>query len=168
MKWVLFSIALCLATVAGELTGKVVAVTDGDTIKVLGADKKQIRIRLYGIDSPEKKQAYGQKAKQHLSKLVFGKTVTLKVINTDRYGRKVCKVYVGPEADSRSTKSNRRLYVNLTMVQAGYAWHYKYFAPKDDDLAKAEALAKKKKLGLWADPNPVNPYIWRKSKRVKK
>jgi endonuclease YncB( thermonuclease family) len=142
-------------TAADTLTAKVVGVTDGDTIKVLTADKKQLRIRLYGIDTPESSQSYGAKAKKHLSSLVFNKSVSLTIMNTDRYGRKVCKVFIG------------KTYVNLAMVEAGYAWHYKKYAPKDNDLAKAEKTAKTTGKELWADKNPTPPWEFRRSK-VKK
>ena len=97
--------------IAWTWSGKVVGVADGDTITVLGA-RKQVRIRLYGIDTPEKGQAFGKKAKRFTSKMVFGKVVELEVMDTDRYERTVALVAV-----------NNRI-LNEALLKAGYAWVY--------------------------------------------
>ena len=149
----LFSLANTI--LAGTFSGTVISVTDGDTIKLLKADKTQVKIRLYGIDTPESKQAYGTKAKQALSTLVFGKAVTIKDHGKDRYGRTIGTVYVA------KTK------VNLKMVQDGWAWHYKQYS-KDKDLADAEVAARKAKKGLWQGNAPVAPWEWRRSGRKAK
>lgn len=145
----LLMMAMLLPVYGATLSGLVVGVTDGDTIKVLDAGKSQHRIRLFGIDSPESHQAFGQKAKQYMSKLVFQKNVRVQYVEKDRYGRILGKVYVG------ST------YVNLEMVKAGYAWHYVYYAKDQLDLAAAEQAARARKLGLWIDPNPIPPWDYR-------
>lgn len=137
------------ATTAGD---KVVGVKDGDTIELL-RNGQEVTVRLYGVDTPEKNQAYGQRAKQYTSDLAFGKNVKLIVHNTDRYGRTVGTIIL---PDGRS--------LNEELVRNGYAWHYKAYS-KDQNLANAEADARRYKRGLWQDPNPVAPWDFRKEKR---
>ena len=127
-------------------------VADGDTLTILDAENTQHRIRLHGIDAPEKRQAFGEKAKQHLSSLVFGKDVVVKVQDTDRYGRVVGKVF----ADGADA--------NLEMLKAGYAWHYKHY-DSTPAYAAAEIEARATHKGLWADKNPIEPWSFRKSSR---
>lgn len=133
------------------IEGQVVAVTDGDTIKVL-RDQRQYKIRLNGIDAPEKKQAYGQKAKSYLSSLVFGKKVTVIVRDTDRYGRYVGDVMIGGKS------------ANESMVAAGLAWFYAEYS-KDQALAALEREAKAKRLGLWVESSPTPPWKYRHKKK---
>lgn len=128
--------------------GSVVGVTDGDTIKVMRNDKVE-RIRLYGIDCPEKKQAFGKRAKQFTVNMVFKQTVDIKPITIDRYGRIIAWIYV-----------NGR-YLNKELLKAGLAWHYKRYS-KDRDLADLESQARKKKIGLWIEANPIPPWMFRK------
>lgn len=123
-------------------------VQDGDTFK-LPDDKT--RVRLWGIDAPEKGQPYADEACARLKELCGGKAVRLEVKDTDQYGRKTAIVWLG------STN------INLQLVKEGLAWHYAYFAPDDSDLAAAEKAARKARRGLWQDENPVNPYDFRKS-----
>lgn len=130
---------------------KVVGVSDGDTITVLDAEKKTHKIRLQHIDTPERKQSFGTKAKQMLSDKVFGKEVRIERHSKDRYGRTIGVVYLGSRC------------INLEMVQEGWAWHYKQFS-KSSEYAEAEKAAKKKKLGLWQDTNPIPPWEFRKKK----
>lgn len=129
---------------AGTLKGRVVGVTDGDTITVLDSSNRQYKIRFAGIDAPEKNQPYGKRSKEHLSDLVFNRQVIVETEKEDRYGRTVGKVLV----DGRDT--------NLAMVVAGYAWHYKKYqaeqSPNDRllyDSAEKEARAARR--GLWVD-----------------
>ena len=131
----------------------VVGITDGDTITVLVNQHEQVKIRLYGIDCPEKKQAFGTKARQFLADLLFNRTVSVQPIQRDRYGRLVAKVYV----DNRD--------VGLTMIKYGYAWWYQQYAKKSTDYKQAQAKAKRQQLGLWADANPVAPWMFRKHKK---
>ena len=144
---------LSLFLFSAEIKGKVVAVTDGDTITVLDEmDKGNFKIRLDKIDAPEKNQAFGNKAKQFLSSLIFGKQVSIRYKAVDRYGRILGVIYCdGAE-------------INLVMVQNGYAWHYSYY-DKTPAYIQAEKQARADKKGLWADPNPVNPYKFRKMKK---
>lgn len=131
---------------------KVVGITDGDTIKVLTDTKEQVKIRIYGIDAPEKKQAFGFKAKDFLSSLIFGCAVTVKPTGRDIYGRTIARIY---HADRD---------VGLAMIECGYAWWYQQYAKKDVDYKRAQERAKKQQLGLWADSNPIEPSKFRKHK----
>jgi endonuclease YncB( thermonuclease family) len=136
------------------LNGRVVGVADGDTVTVLDASRQQHKIRLMGIDAPEKKQAFGNKSKQALSDLVFNKQVSVEFSKTDRYGRTIGKILVDG------------LDANLEQVKKGMAWHYKQYQKEQSSVdrtayAKAEELAKAKKLGLWFDPSPTPPWDFR-------
>jgi len=130
-----------------------VAVHDGDTITVLRGSQ-QVKIRLEGIDCPELGQDFGTRAKQFMSSLVFGKTVTVVVKYLDKNGRSVSRVRV------KGTDASR------AVVEAGFAWHYRRFS-SDESLAEAERQARRVKKGLWSHPNPVPPWIWRQRKREK-
>jgi endonuclease YncB( thermonuclease family) len=141
------------------LMGKVVGVSDGDTITVLDAGKKQHKIRLQGIDSPESSQPFGTKAKQNLSALIFGKTVRVVVHKRDRYNREVGTVYLG-DTD-----------VNLEQVKAGLAWHYKEYQSEQTETerrlySQAETAARSSREGLWSEANPISPADWRSGKRT--
>ena len=125
-------------------------VMDGDTFK-----SGDTRVRLWGIDAPEKGQPYADEARARLKELIEGKAVRLEWKDKDQYSREVAIVYDG------STN------INLQMVKEGLAWHYAYFAPDAEDLAAAEKAARKKRKGLWADDEPVNPYEFRKRNREK-
>lgn len=145
--------AVCLilfafVTCSFGLEGKVVSIADGDTITILTADRQQIKVRFKGIDTPEKNQAYGTKAKQALSYKIHGRTVTLKGTSKDRYGRTVADVY------------HAGRWINLEMVKEGWAWHYKHYSD-NNQLADAEVQAQKIRRGLWADANPVPPWEFR-------
>ena len=139
-------------TPTDTLTGKVIAVADGDTITVLHG-KEQHRIRVSDIDCPERKQPFGTKAKQFTGELTFGETVTYRVSKTDRYGRLVARVILPDGRD-----------LSVELVKAGLAWHYKKYSD-DQELARLEVEARKAKRGLWSDANPVPPWEWRKEKR---
>lgn len=125
-------------------------VQDGDTFKL---PDNETRVRLWGIDAPEKGQAYADEARDRLKELCEGKAVRLEIKDTDRYGRKTAIVWKG--------KTN----INLQMVKEGLAWHYAYFAPDAKDLAAAEKIARKARKGLWQDKNPITPYDFRKQSR---
>lgn len=163
MKLSIYSLLL-LATLVnasyGEtLQGKVVGISDGDTITVLDSSKTQHKIRLAGIDAPEKSQAYGERSKQYLSDQVLGRSVTVDWNKTDKYGRTIGKVIVnGQDA-------------NLKQVQAGLAWHYKQYekeqSASDRSLyAHAETDARARHIGLWHDATPIPPWDFRHGARV--
>lgn len=144
---------------AGLLVGTVVGVVDGDTITVLDDQRIQHKIRLAGIDAPEKAQAFGQQSKEALSALVFGHRVKIEKGKRDRYGRTVGKVIIdGSDA-------------NLSMVVAGMAWHYKKYQGEQSQsdrhlYADAEREAREASRGLWQDAAPTAPWDWRHNKRT--
>jgi endonuclease YncB( thermonuclease family) len=117
------------------LTGKVIKIADGDTLTILDGAKKQTRIRFWGIDAPESKQDFGQKAKQALSGLTFGNDVRVEVTDTDRYGRTVGIVFVGD------------VNLNRKLVEDGWAWHWPKYLPDDEELARLHPEAKAAKRG---------------------
>lgn len=148
---------LCLSVGLQAYDGKVVGVSDGDTITVLDESLTQHKIRFYGIDAPEKKQAFGTAAKQHLSGLVFGKNVRVDVVNIDRYGRQVANIFYGPEDSA-----------NIQMIRDGYAWAYtQYIKGKENKYRYLdyEHQAKWLRRGLWVDDNPTPPWKFRRMKR---
>lgn len=138
---------------AGEFTGRVIGVSDGDTIPVL-REGRETRVRLHGIDCPEKTQAFGQRAKEFTSSLAFGQTVLVSVVDIDRYGRIVGQVTL---ADGRN--------LNQALVEAGLAWWYRNYAPGDRELEALERQARAARRGLWADARPVEPWVFRKKPR---
>ncbi len=159
-----------------EVSGRVVRVADGDTITVLAAPEGRVpsraarqrhdgvlvggikredpapavshKIRLHGIDAPESGQAFGNAAKSHLSSLVAGRNVRVKWKSRDKYGRILGVVYL----DGKD--------INLEMLKAGFAWHYKRF-DSTPAYAQAESAARTAKKGLWADKNPIQPELFR-------
>lgn len=131
-----------------DFTGKVVAVADGDTLTVL-RDREQIKARLVEIDAPEKAQPFGNRSKQSLSDLCFGKTATLADQGKDRYKRTLARV----TCDG--------LDANAEQVRRGMAWVYRKYAPKDSPLYAVEIEAKAARRGLWADAEPMPPWEWR-------
>lgn len=137
---------------AGEWSGRCVGVADGDTISVLH-DGAAVKIRLNAVDCPERVQAYGAVARRFTSDLVFGKTVTVRPTDTDRYGRTVGDV---------ETPDGRTL--NEALVIAGLAWWYRQYAPHDARLEALEAEARRARRGLWADRDPVPSWEFRRER----
>lgn len=149
---------LALKGHAELIHGRVVAVADGDTVTVLDAGHVQHKIRLAGIDAPEKDQSFGQRSKQSLSDLVFNRNVVVETEKRDRYGREVGKILVGDQD------------VNLEQIRRGMAWFYRQYGKELSvadrhlyDAAEDEALTDRR--GLWTDAGPVPPWDHRKSKR---
>ncbi|HEY9278379.1 MAG TPA: thermonuclease family protein [Methylotenera sp.] len=144
---------------AATITGRVIAVTDGDTIRVLDNTNTQYKIRLAGIDAPEKKQAFGNVSKKSLSDLVYGKQVFVDWQKQDRYGRKVGKVVInGQDA-------------NLEQIKRGMAWFYSKYQNElvmDDRLnyLHAHEFAQAGRVGLWLDKEPMAPWDFRKTKKA--
>jgi len=150
-------LALACTAHAETISGRVVGVADGDTITVLDADKVQHKIRLSGIDAPEKKQPFGNRSKESLSELAFDKTVNVETTKRDKYGRQIGKVLVNGRD------------VNLVQVERGMAWFYRQYqreqSPNDRRLYEAaEDAAKAGKRVLWRDADPVPPWVWRHDK----
>ncbi len=167
MRLIFLILFLCSASVLADITGRVVSVTDGDTIKVLDSTNTRYKVRLTGIDAPERGQPFGSKSKDHLAFMVAGKEVFVESDKNDRYGRVLGKVWVQP---SDCPTCGKTLDANHAQVLSGMAWWYRYYAkeqpPQDRGrYESAEDEAKARKWGLWADPNPINPYDWRKGKR---
>jgi len=160
-----------------EIVCKVVGIVDGDTIEVLTAEKKTIRVRLNGIDAPETGQPFGKTAKEFLSEKIGGHIVRVVSHGKDRYGRTIGEVFTtesGPlrinpdDSIDRENESNPQSSVNCSMVVNGLAWHYVQYAPDRKDLADAEAWAKAKQLRLWSDPRYVAPWEWRKLSKAER
>ena len=143
---------------AATLVGTVVGISDGDTIKVLDSNKTLHKIRLMGIDSPEKKQNFGSASKQALSNYIYQKKVIVEYQKKDRYQRILGKVIL----DKRD--------ICLAMISDGMAWHYKDYEKEqtktDRDLYRqAEQKAQKEKIGLWKDANAIQPSDFRRARR---
>jgi endonuclease YncB( thermonuclease family) len=143
---------------AEVIEGRVVSVADRDTITLLDSNRQQHRIRLAGIDAPERAQPFGQRSKQHLSELAFGKEAKADCYKVDRYDRDVCTVYVNGKD------------VGLAQLDAGLAWWFRKYAheqlPRDRiDYEAAEDRAAADRIGLWKDANPVPPWEWRHKHR---
>lgn len=148
------SVMLAGVAAAEEFSGRVVGVADGDTITVL-AGREQRKVRLAGVDAPERGQAFGQRARQALRQMVLGREVRVVSTGRDRYERTLGTVRL---ADGSS--------VNEWMVESGWAWHYVKYS-KDRRLAEFESRARAERRGLWADADPVAPWVFRASRREK-
>jgi endonuclease YncB( thermonuclease family) len=140
---------LPLVLAAQLLTGTVVAVADGDTFTLLTADQQQVKVRLHGIDCPEKKQPYSAAAKAFTSQAIFGKTVHVQGAKKDRFGRVLGTVYYGTGQ-----------CLNEQLLAAGWAWHYKKY-DRQAAWAVLEQQARTAKKGLWQDAHPIAPWQWR-------
>lgn len=140
---------------AGErdFTGKVVGITDGDTVTVL-VGRTTTKVRLAYIDAPEARQPFGNRAKQALSDLVFGKSIQAEVTGTDRNGRKIARVLC------------EGVDTNAEMVRLGMAWVYRNYTPKASPLYDIEREAREAKRGLWAEGTAIPPWEWRSRARA--
>ena len=142
----------CATTTAfgADFSGRVVGVSDGDTISVM-RDGRAVRVRLEGIDCPENGQPFGRAAKKATSELVSGRDVSVADHGLDRYGRTIGRIFIG-HAD-----------LSLELVRLGMAWHFLRYSG-DPALARAEEEARKAKRGLWVDADPLPPWEWRRHK----
>ncbi len=146
-----------------QLFGKVVGIADGDTVTVLEESDQQHKVRLAGIDAPERRQAYGDRAKQHLSSLVYGKAVVVVWDKRDRYGRIVGRVLA---RDCSGLTCRYSVDAGLEQIKAGLAWHYKQYAKEQPlaerlEYAALEQLARTRREGLWHDADPIPPWEYR-------
>jgi endonuclease YncB( thermonuclease family) len=147
---------------AETIVGRVVRVSDGDTLVLLTEGKEEVKVRMNFIDTPETAQAYGQKAKVALTDLVKGQVVRLDSQEVDRYGRVLGTIWLNDQN------------INYQMVVDGYAWHYVQYAKKSQSsadftrYADAELNARLAKKGLWADKKPQAPWLFRQQKRTTK
>lgn len=143
---------------AKQITGHVIKVSDGDTIKIETRDREIHTIRLLGIDAPEKEQKYGMMARDFLAEYVLFEKVTIKYDKKDFFRRVLGKIiFEGQD-------------INQLAIQNGYAWFYKKFRssqPEKDRTTyeKAEIAAKNQKLGLWSQSSPMAPWDWRKAQK---
>jgi endonuclease YncB( thermonuclease family) len=152
VPWLVLSALLVAPVAAEEFTGRVVGVSDGDTIKVLHAHQSET-VRLLGVDAPERRQAYGDRARRFTAELAFARTVTVRANGRDRNGRLLGEVVL---PDCRS--------LNQELVRAGYAWWFRKYS-RDMRLAHLEEEARQDRRGLWADAAPQAPWEYRISRR---
>lgn len=141
--------------IPAPFSGRVVRILDGDTYEVLASGNTLVRVRLMGIDAPEKNQAFGQRSKQTLGMLCGGQTVSVKPTGVDRYGRVLAYTF-----------NRQGMNINAEMIRRGMAWHYTQYS-KDPQLADAERFAQRNLIGIWSEPNPVAPWDFRKLRRKK-
>jgi micrococcal nuclease len=154
-KTILFLVMLFVTTVttAQTFTARVTRVKDGDTFVVVDSLQKEHTIRLQGVDCPEKKQAYGSEATEFTTKAILGKTIVVKVVNIDKYYREVAWITY-----------DKKYNLSRELLKVGLAWHYREY-DNSKYLRQLENKAKKLKVGLWIDINPIYPSIWRTTKR---
>lgn len=151
-------LALCSQIAqASAYPAKVVRIIDGDTIVVLDSNNRQHRIRLAGIDAPEKKQAFGNVSRQNLANISFGQLALVDTYKLDRYGRELAVVYVN------------KIDIGLFQIKSGLAWHYKKYAHEQApseriEYASSELDAKRGKKGIWSDVHAVEPWDFRRKK----
>lgn len=158
-KFIFFAFLIIQSANADVLLGRVVGIADGDTITVLDNTNTQHKIRLGGIDAPEKRQAFGNVSKKSLSDMVFNQQVNIEWHKEDRYGRKVGKVLIN-EKD-----------INLEQIKRGMAWYYKKYKGElvqEDRIAyvQAQQEAEANQIGLWEDSSPTPPWDFRKQKNT--
>lgn len=155
--WAVLMLLLSIsqAGTAWAWRGKVVGVADGDTITVLRDGRDQVKIRLYGIDAPESGQPFGKASKRNLAAMVYGQQVQVEVMDTDRYGRTVARVFVHGED------------VNAAQLRSGHAWLYRQYCRDRvcGEWVELEATARSSGTGLWADDEPSPPWQWRREER---
>lgn len=157
LKKILFGLTLTFSLLAhGEtINGRVVGISDGDTLTILDASNMQFKVRLAAIDAPEKAQPFGQRGKQQLSEICYGKNASVRVVSTDRYGRSVGDV------DCAGINANQ------AMIESGLAWVYRKYDKGHEHFYSLEEEARNYSRGLWKDSNPIAPWEWRKTKRNK-
>lgn len=156
-KFFIFLFAILPILVIAQLKGKVVRIADGDTFTLLTEENRQVKVRLYGIDCPEKAQDFGQVAKQFLSNQIFGKQVEVHEKNIDRYGRTIGIVF-----------TDNPINVNEALIKVGLAWYYSDYDKNHPAWDSLEKQAREKKIGLWSQPNPIAPWNFRRQKRKSK
>ena len=150
LKLLLFLFITNIVFCQTNYTAKVVGIKDGDTVVVLDSLNNQTTLRLAEVDCPEKNQPFGTKAKQFTSDQIYLKTIKYVVKDTDRYGRSIAMIYF--DEDNK--------YLSAEIRKAGMGWHYKRYSTSKE-LADFEINARKNKIGLWVDSNPIEPSAWR-------
>lgn len=141
-----------------RIYGRVLYVSDGDTLMFQPANGEKFKIRLYGIDTPEKAQPYGPQATGILKRLVLNEIVNVDLISVDHYGRQIARIYVGKQD------------INAEMIRLGAAWHYKFYDKSSNyqQYEDLERYARQNRLGLWNRPNPTPPWEYRRAMRVQR
>lgn len=159
-KILLFALAIAMslgsaAKAEPSLTGRILWVVDGDTLKVVTSSWDLITVRVYGVDCPESSQPYGWWARLHTAGAALGREARLEPVERDRYGRLVARVIVKGES------------LGELLVRDGYAWVYDRYCnrPSCDKLRSLETQARRKEKGLWAEPDPIPPWRWRRGER---
>lgn len=147
--YIYFVLIVCSALYSQQ--GTVVRVKDGDTIVILDDKEQMHTIRIAYVDCPEKGQPFSKAAKDFVSAEIFGKSVFVQYIDTDRYGRTIGNVLY----DSKTLSEE--------LLVSGLAWHYSYYS-NDEKLADLELAARKQKVGIWSQKKPIDPYDWRRKK----
>jgi micrococcal nuclease len=150
-KLLLLLLLVPVLSFSQTLSGKVVAIKDGDTVVVLDSLNNQTTLRLAEVDCPEKNQPFGTKAKQFTSDQIYFKTIKYVVTDTDRYGRSIAMIYYGTD----------NKYLSAEIIKAGMGWQYKKYSTSKE-LATFQENAKQNKIGLWIDNDPIEPSEWRK------
>ena len=168
MRYLLALLLCSTLAYADELTGKVINVADGDTLTILTDDKRQHRVRIAGIDAPEKAQPFGNRSRQNLHAMAHSQDARADCPKTDRYGRKVCKVWVQP---SDCPACGLTLDVGYAQISAGLAWWYRAYAKEQsaEDRGRYESEendSRLRKRGLWVDDVPVPPWGWRTDRHI--
>lgn len=154
-----FILSITACCCSGEtLNGRIVGISDGDTLTLLDEGNRQHKIRLSGMDAPERRQPFGERARSSLARLAFDRQVIADCPVQDRYGRAVCVVSVDGQD------------VGLMQITSGLAWWYRQYARTQTPQARvnyeaAEYEARSRSLGLWAEPNPIPPWEWRRARR---
>lgn len=154
-RWIslaLFSFSFFQACTQDSIRGKVIGISDGDSFEILSEMNRKYKVRLLDVDCPEKGQAFGERAKEYTSAMIFQKSVIVKFSKNDRYNRILGDVYL---QDST--------HLNSEIVKAGYAWRYKHSTSKK--LLQLQEEARQARKGLWQDENPVAPWDFRKNKQ---
>lgn len=146
-------LSACPSAIAGTIEGKIVNVADGDTVTILSDSREQIKVRLYGVDCPEKRQPFGNRAKEFTTRALAGQRVRVEEHGRDRYGRTVGIV-----------QEEGRESINEALLRAGLAWVFPQYCkiPKCRQWRQLEENARTNRKGLWKDSSPVPPWLWRR------
>ncbi len=155
LQIVFYILLFCTYANSLELVGKVIKVSDGDTVTILTEDKVSHKIRLNDIDAPEKKQPFGNKSRDNLASYIAGEIITVKYKSKDKYGRILGTIYF------------ENLDINLQQIKNGYAWVYKQYS-KNQTYYQEEQKAKDLKKGLWIAKEPLAPWEYRKKRKSSK
>lgn len=155
LRQTILVLSICFSAIvyAADFNGHVIGVIDGDSLRVMHNGRAE-QVRLTGVDCPEKGQAYGKRAKQATAALAFDRDVTVLPVSKDRYARTLATIVL-PDGKN----------LNHELVREGWCWWYRKYAPTDTELEQLEREARDQKIGLWTDPSPTPPWVYRKALR---